>query len=630
MKNAKFSFFRKAITDQSGQTLPFVALAMVGLLGMAGIVVDVGHAYVIRGELQNSANASALAAAGYVYVSNSDAVNTSTMANQYGAASGNNVDPTLGTVATTVTTKCLNLLMPKGSTCGTDSSPNAVRVTNIATVKTFFMGMFGVPTLQLGATATASMQGVSQPWNVAIVVDSTGSMATVDSNCGSLTEFQCALSGIQALLQSTPPCPSGGTSCSGSGANIRMGLFTFPNVLTAVNGALPVVSGQTIDSIKNDIACGGSPGTYTNWAKQPLAAPYTLPVPGANLLIYGSTGSAAPSTYMTGLEYLTYKQTSTGKTWDATYQITPFLSDYYAPSATGGLNSSSALVQAVGYATTKGCLTYTFGIDGSDGTGSHFGNTYFASSLYAAQSALNAEQAAYGGKNAIIFLSDGQANASYFKEDSSAYGGSSPYYNSTNQYNEANEFPEGSQGSSSISNEVGPTSSGYPVPAYLTPATILSAQNTLGYDMLSSSGSSVGGTKRSSSTQGTYPDWYDQCQQAIKAAQYAANQDTVVFAVAYGAESSGCSNGWTVGATDKGLVATGTNQPFTSLSQLLPCTTMEDIASSWTTFYSDNQQTGNVNLGCTDLNHTTVSLQNIFQAIGSTFTTPRLIPNNAT
>jgi hypothetical protein len=128
---------------------------------------------------------------------------------------------------------------------------------------------------------------------------------------------------------------------------------------------------------------------------------------------------------------------------------------------------------------------------------------------------------------------------------------------------------------------------------------------------------------------GIYPDWYDQCQQAIVAGQYAATAGTAVYAVAYGSESSGCSNGWSVGATDTSLVATGTyNQPFT-LATLLPCTTMEDIASSWSNFYSDNQQSGNVNLGCTDNNHTTVSLNQIFQAISASFTTPRLIPNNS-
>jgi hypothetical protein len=464
------------------------------------------------------------------------------------------------------------------------------------------MRFFGVRTLTIKAEATASMQGLAQPWNVAIIVDSTGSMNTADSNCGSgVTEFQCALTGIQTLLQTTNPvCPTGSANCP-TGASFAVSLFTFPNVLTSVNGTLPVVSGTSIDSLSNDINCGGTPGSYNNWKTQPLAAPYTLPVPGASLPVDS-----------TGRTYLTYRQTSTGTPWTATYQITPFLSDYYAPSSTttGGLNANSDLVKAVGYASTKGCLTYTFGIDGPSGGGSHFGNTYFASSIYAAQAALTAQAAATpNSQNAIIFLSDGQANASYWSKDTGAYGDPSPYYTAADQYNHAFEFPDAPAGS-----EVGPTSTNYPVPAYLTPAT--STSSTLAYSTLTGTG--------------TYPDWKDQCQQAIKAAQYAAAQGTRVYAVAYGAEATGCTNGWAVGNTDLTLVATGQNQPFTSLSQLLPCTTMENVASAWDYFYSDNQQQGNVNLGCTDNNHTTVSLKDIFLAISASFTKPRLLPNNAT
>ena len=612
MKKAIFSILRNAFKDQSGQTLVLAPLAMLTMLSVAGIVVDVGHAYVVRSQLQNSANAAALAAAGYVYTSSSSSVNITTMINKYGAAPGGvNSYTALTNVTPTVVTKCLNMLMPKGSSCATGTAPNAVQVSYSVKVPTFFMFLAGIKTLTVGATATASMQGKSMPWNVAIVVDSTGSMATVDNNCGGLSEFQCALSGTQALLQATPPCPSGEITCAAADANVRMGLFTFPNVLTAVNGALPVVNGASVDSISADTNCNGNPGTYKTPANQPIAAPYTLPVPGATLPVDSSTG----------LTYMTYKQTSSGKTWNATYQITPFVSDYFAPSASSGLDSSSVLVKAIGYGNTKGCLTYTLGIDGSDGGGSHFGNTYFASSIYAAQSALAAEQASYGGRNALIFLSDGEANASDYAKNSSAYGSA----DSSNQYADANEFPEAPAGS-----EVGPSTTSYPVPSYLTPATVMPVSGAqIGYDTLSSTSTATGQT-RSGSTKGHYPDWYDQCQQAIQAAQYAAAQGTTVFAVAYGSESSGCSNGWNVGATDTTLIATGANQPFPILSNLLPCTTMEDIASSWSTFYSDNQQTGNVNLGCTDLNHTTVSLDDIFQAIAVTFTTPRLLPNNAT
>lgn len=591
MRKFTLSFLRTLFNDQRGQVLPIVSLLMLALIGVSGLVVDMGHAYVVRGDLQNSANAAALAAAGYVYDSNSANVNTTSQADAYSASGGEkNAFTGLNNVATTVTTKCLNILMPRGQRCVSGSAPNAVRVVNSTNVPTFFMGLFGVPSLKVGATATASMQGIANKWNVAVIIDSTGSMATADSDCGGVTEFQCALGGTQALLESTNPCPSGVSSCSGNSANIRVSLFTFPNVLTSYNGT-------TVNSISDELNCNGTPATWTNYSAQPIAAPYTLPIPGANL------PGAPNATFMT---YTTTSAATTpNKTWTATYQITPFLSDYYAPSDSSGLNSSSELVQAVGHGSTSGCLTYTFGIWGT-GYGSGFGNTYLASSIYEAQAALVAEQGLYGGNNAIILLSDGQSNAGYYSDNSSAYGTA----NSSNQYAQSYQFPMGPAGS-----EVGPTSTSPadPVPPYYTPAT---TSSTYGYNTLGVNG------------KGIYPDWYDQCQQAITAAQYATANGTTVYAVAYGSEDSGCSSGWSIGLTDTTLTATGANQSFT-LSQLTPCVTMENIASSLATFYSDYNQSGSGS-SCQDNSHSTVSLQDIFQAIAADFTTPRLIPNNAT
>ena len=510
---------RKTIKDQSGQVLPITAVVLVALMGLGGLGMDFGRAYIAQARLQTYADAAALAAAGVVY--NTSTTNgATTYANNYSASTGDeNAISYLGTVTTTVATKCLNILLPGGSGCVTGSPANAVVVTEKASIPTTFMAVLGKKTINIAAVATASMQGSSQPWNVAIIIDSTGSMATTDSNCSNLTEFQCALSGVQALLGSVNPCPSGATSCGlqsngttgGTGANIAVSLFTFPNVLINYNGT-------AVNSLAAETNCSGSPYTWTHYSSQPVAAPYTLPIPGASL----------PGT--PNATYMLYTETSAGanpgNTWEATYQITPFLSDYYDPASgsTGGLNSSSNLVKAVGYGSTSGCLTYTFGIWGT-GSGSGFGNTYFASSIYEAQAALTAEKSANpGSKNAIIFLSDGQANASYYTENESAYGTA----NSTNQYYDAYEFPSGPDASTSLTygSEVGPHVSNDPVPAYYTPAT---APTTYAYNTLGANG------------KGLYPDWYDQCQQAIIAAQYAAKQGTTVFSVAYGSEDIGCA-----------------------------------------------------------------------------------------
>jgi hypothetical protein len=610
MRKSISSFIRRALRDQSGQTIPIIAGAMTGLLATMGLVIDVGHAYVVRGTLQNSANAAALAASGYVYYSQSATVNTTTMADQYSSMSGDANAYGASTVTTTVTTKCLNMLMPKGSSCGTGSAPNSVKVVQSTAVPTTFMGLLGMTKLNVSATATASMQGSSLPWNIAVIIDSTGSMASNDSNCGNITQFQCALGGVQALLQDVNPCPGTETSCTPSTANVRVSLFTFPNVLTAVNGSIPVVNGTTSDSIKDDIACSGSPATWTNYANQPIAAPYTLPVPGQTMPVY--TSANAPSTYDVGLTYLRYTTGgSSPTTWDATYQITPFLSDYYDATQSTKLSTSSNLVKAVGNGSTDGCLTYTFGIWGK-GTGSGFGNTYTASAIYAAQNALNAEKTTYGGQNALILLSDGGVNASFYSTayNKSAYGTA----NSTNQYAQAQEFP-----SAAANSEVGPSTTSYPVPTYYTPAT--ASNTTIAYSALGGNG------------KGNYPDWFDQCQQTIQAGQYAANNSTTVFSVAYGAGGSGggCSSGWSVGETDTTFlsdVQNGANVSY-SLSSLTPCIEMENVATNLNYFYSDYEQGGTTG-SCNDSAHATVALSEIFQAIATTFTTPRLIPNNAT
>jgi hypothetical protein len=512
-RSASSFVVRKFLKDERGQILPIVALLMTAMLGMAGLVTDVGHAYVVRGTLQNSVNASALAASGFVYDSNSASVNSASVATQFSSSSGgNNASAGLGTVNTSVMTRCVNMLMPTGQTCSSSTPANAVVVTSSTSVKTLFMALFGVKTLSVGATATASMQGIAQPWNVAIIVDGTDSMVSnTDSNCtsGNVSRLTCALDGVQAFLKATNPCPSGVATCP-SGANLQVSLFTFPNVTTG--------------TVADDYGCNGTIPTHE---------PYTFPLTSAT--------SYTPLTYSTTTG--SGNRTST-TSWTATYQVTPFSSDYWS---SGALSSSSNLVKAVGGA--SGCKALN--TNGGEGT-------YYAGVIYAAQAALLAEN--NGANNAIILLSDGEATAS--------------------------------------SSDMAP-------PAQ-TPA-------TSGLDVLT--------------TTGVYPSAVDDCQQAIVAAQNATLAGTRVYAVAYGSESSGCST--SSGGTDSALVSfpATLNATFAAKS-LTPCIAMENIASSLMYFYSDANQSGSQS-SCQDSSHTVSSLSDIFLAISSTFTTPRLIPNNA-
>jgi Flp pilus assembly protein TadG len=606
------SFRQRLITDERGQVLPWLVLGMTMMVGATGMSIDVGHAYVVHAQLQNDANAAALAAAGEVYVSQSQTVNSTTEADLYSGSSGDeNADSHLGTVNTSVSSVCLNSLQPTGVTCTTGSPANAIKVKESTSVPTYLLGVLGISSIPVVANATATMGGIAQPWNVAVIEDATGSMSAADTNCGGISEFQCALNGIQELLSSTNPCPAGKSSCTTAQANVRVSLWTFPNIITA---DLPMAN-----------ACSGK--TYT----EPLPyAVHTLPLPSA-----------------TSYSPLTYDETINSKktTWTASYEVTwgasdadanGFVSDYYAPSdsSTFGLNASSSIVQAVGYGGTAsgskvGCLPISYGgvaLNGAtNGTGTSTnitpndasatvnttdvgeGITYYAAVIYAAQSALVAEQKLYpGSKNAMILLSDGQANTQWIY------------------------FPQGTV-SPSGSDAVGKTNTATPSTIDASSSGYSTLKTTPNTSALNAYHLSTVNAEATGTISGLYPDFIDECQQAITAAQAATTAGTVVYAVAYGAEDSGCaSGGHPDDYTDVTLVATGANAPFT-LSTLTPCVTMENIASSLNTFYSDYLQSGSgVSTTCVDNAHTVTALVDIFASISTNFTTPRLIPNSAT
>ena len=445
MRNNSESFLRKALRDQSGQVLPWVIFGMIGLLSMAGVSVDVGKAYAVRNQLQSAVNAAALAGAADVY--NSSGVNdAATVATQY-LNQNNTTGLTPVSGYPQVTPVCLNMLMPKTSPCVTSGSnqtpPNALRVKAAVLVPTSILAVAGIKNLKVGATAVASMQGVAQLWNVAIILDMTGSMGSIDSYCSTAntTAEQCAMNGIQTMLQGINPCASGVTGCKATDAtaNFRVSLFGFPNV----------PSGTGSGTVEEDYKCTGTP----------IASVYSLPA----LPDTTSTPGYTPGSAYTPFAY-------TGTTpYTATYQITPysadkvnidangFTSDYFLSLNT--LNPSSILVKAIGNGSTTGCLkppvtsTSTKSLAQLAGWSTSGSSPYkwpdtsymtsFAGAIYAAQTALQAEQAytatlGITTQNAIIFVSDGQANMPYDgfpqKTSTAATGGDSVTSAGTSTY----------------------------------------------------------------------------------------------------------------------------------------------------------------------------------------------------
>jgi hypothetical protein len=110
-------------------------------------------------------------------------------------------------------------------------------------------------------------------------------------------------------------------------------------------------------------------------------------------------------------------------------------------------------------------------------------------------------------------------------------------------------------------------------------------------------------------TSTTYPSTLQECHQAVAAAAAAAKAGTRVYAVAYGAEASGC--------------ASDTNPTIT------PCQTMQQIASSPGYFFSDYTATG-ASSSCISDSQPVTNLSQIFQVIAGDLTVAKLIPNGTT
>ncbi len=355
---------REVLGSESGQVLPWAVFLIILFLGMSAFVIDVARAMVVQRKLQVSADAAAMAAAGTMPTAGYLAVGRT-----YSAADdGLNAYPGISIGTPTVTARCLSSLEDPCSA----TNPNAVAVTQQATIPTFFAGIFGIKTMTVNARATAARGAKPQPLHISVVVDTTPSMDYTDASCGGKTQMECATEGIQQLLLHLKPSLD------------TVSLFTFPNI--------------DYNTVSDDTDCSASPN--------PTVLPYSFP-------------SATATTY--------------GPTSGATYQITGFLTNYLGSDSSTSLNTSSALANAVGIGSTSGGHGHghhgSRSCTGMKAADSGTAYTYYAGALYAAQGALVAAQRT-GTQNVIILLSDGNATAR--KSDMSAAGqntsGSYPSY----------------------------------------------------------------------------------------------------------------------------------------------------------------------------------------------------------
>ena len=387
----------RLLRDQSGQTLVLAAVMITTLFSALALVIDVGRAMYSQRELQAATDAAALAGAGalQLYHNSSTALSS---AQTFSAATGDsNASSNLGTVTMlpgSPALKCLQTLLAEGVACVSPAPYNAVQVQQQAVVPMYFAGLLGHPTVTVSASATAAINGgAPTPYNIAVIIDTTLSQNEYDDDCGA-TEMQCALNGFQILLQNLNPCAQQLMTCTianGMAASSvdRVSLFTFPSILTS--------------SVSVDSSCTSAvPSSYSynsliGYYVMPPSAPYSKIATATSYWFPSADASSAAAGSAYGVNPLNGAVTST-------YQVLPFMSDYKLSDATHVLNPASALVMAAGAVSNCGGLAPP-NYDGVYGT-------YYAGTFYQAEAALLVEQAAFPGSgNAIIFLSDGDANA---------------------------------------------------------------------------------------------------------------------------------------------------------------------------------------------------------------------------
>lgn len=370
---------RRFIKSEQGQSVVMVVITASAILTMSVSAAEVGHVYYAYRQLVQSTNEATLAGAqamsealentassgAYTAEVTAAVKQYSSMTGELNASSmlsNDNISSQTLFCATAMTKAPFNVecQLPPGSSTGY----NAITVTQTAKVNLWFGGLIGMPSMNLSATSTAAMKGGSDiPYNLAVIMDTTGSMASTikgDKDC-TTSQISCAVAGLEAMLENMDPCQQNTTCTSSTPYVDDVALFVFPAPSTSYSA----------NNYKSEYCGGGVKSVPYNFVN-------VTPGSSQNLNME-TTGTDAGD-----------------------YEIIPFNDVYKTNDSTSALSVSSALAEAVGYAGSS-CA----GLSAPGGQA-----TYYAQVIAFAQSQLIAQQNANpGSKNVMIILSDGDATA---------------------------------------------------------------------------------------------------------------------------------------------------------------------------------------------------------------------------
>jgi hypothetical protein len=238
MRSGYESMGRRSAASAAGQTLPLVVLFIVVLCGMAGLVIDLGNGYLQKRSNQSVADAAALAGAAAI---------------------------PQGTWQTAATQNAATNDKPGDQATESLSGGNTVTVTVTRSSPTYILGLFGVHTIKVTATAKATIEALGQ------VAGHVAPYAVPESsynNGAGTTLFNENQPGAYGTIDLPASGNNTGGSCSG---NTNLGTPT--NVKNELSDQLPA----------NPLVVGGCLSVKSG-ASQPSANVINQIPPGNNMM----------------------------------------------------------------------------------------------------------------------------------------------------------------------------------------------------------------------------------------------------------------------------------------------------------------------------------------------------------
>jgi len=226
-------------SDASSQILPMAALTIIVLFGAVGLAVDAGRCFVAKAELVKAVDAAALA--GTLELPN--LTNATTKIHTY--MTQNQPDATVSTP--------------------TSPTDRQIQVSATLPVKTIFMRVFGINTINVTASATAGYGVLAV--DTVMAIDATGSMSV---NCnGQQNNSGCKIYEAKNAAKSfTDTLLSGSTASSDTlvGETPFRGCFNLPNLFSfcvPINSMVQPLSNNktTVEATINSISAVGGSGT---------------------------------------------------------------------------------------------------------------------------------------------------------------------------------------------------------------------------------------------------------------------------------------------------------------------------------------------------------------------------------